>query len=112
MGAYAKFIVQALTGVAVAVAPLLAAGSLAPAAWVNVAIVALGALGVLAAPNVPHAPVTKAVLAGLTTLMVALHDLLEAGSGFGYAMWWQLGLAALGALGVYLFPNSPAPAKV
>jgi hypothetical protein len=110
MGTYAKFIVQAMTAIVVAIAPLLAQGVLDSAAWVNVAIVAVGALGVLAAPNAPHAPVTKAVLAGLTVILVLLHNLLEAGSGWGYSTWWQLGLAALGAIGVYLFPNQPKPA--
>lgn len=72
--------------------------------WLNVAVLAVGALGVFAAPNVPGARVTKAVLAVLSAVLVLAVNLIA--GGIDLSEWIQLGLAALGALGVYAVPNT------
>lgn len=76
--------------------------------WVNVAIAGIGAAAVFAAPNVPGAAYTKAVLAVLTAVLTLLASFLLVGD-LGTSEWLQLGVAALGALGVYAVPNSGSP---
>lgn len=75
--------------------------------WVNIAIAGVGAAAVFAAPNVPGAAYTKAVLAVLTAVLTLLADLLLVGP-LGTSEWLQLGVVALGALGVYAVPNRGA----
>ena len=72
--------------------------------WINIAIAGVGALAVFAAPNVPGARVTKAVLAVLSAVLVLLVNLIA--DGITMSEWMQLGVAALGALGVYSVPNT------
>lgn len=67
--------------------------------WVNVAIVGVGAAGVFAAPNVPGARYTKAVLAVLAAVLTLLASAIT--DGITVTEWVQIGIAALGALGVY-----------
>jgi hypothetical protein len=74
--------------------------------WINIAIAGVGALAVFAGPNVPGARVTKAVLAVLSAVLVLLVNLIV--DGVTMSEWMQLGVAALGALGVYAVPNSGA----
>lgn len=76
---------------------------ISPVEWINVAILAVGALAVFAAPNVPGASITKAVLAVLSAVLVLLVNLIV--DGVTVSEWLQLGVAALGALGVYAIPN-------
>jgi hypothetical protein len=86
-------IVAALTGDAV----------ISDVEWINIAIAGVGALAVFSAPNVPGAPVTKTVLAVLSAVLVLLVNLIA--DGVTISEWMQLGVAALGALGVYAVPN-------
>jgi 2-keto-3-deoxy-6-phosphogluconate aldolase len=79
--------------------------TITPVEWVNVAILGAGALGVFAAPNVPGARYTKAVLAVITAVLTLTVQLLFDGV-LDVTDWLQLGVAALGALGVYAVPNS------
>jgi len=72
--------------------------------WLNVAVLAVGALGVFAAPNVPGARYTKAVLAVLSAVLVLAVNLIA--DGIDLSEWIQLGLAGLGALGVFAVPNT------
>jgi hypothetical protein len=72
--------------------------------WINIAISGVGALAVFAGPNVPGARVTKAVLAVLSAVLVLLTNLIV--DGVTISEWMQLGVAALGALGVYAVPNT------
>lgn len=74
--------------------------------WVNVAILAVGACGVFAAPNVPHSRYTKAVIAVLTAVLTLLVNMITGGLDVSEVL--QLGVAALGALGVYAVPNAPS----
>ena len=74
--------------------------------WINVAILGVGALMVFTGPNVPGARATKAVLAVLAAVLVLAVNLIA--DGIDMSEWIQLGLAALGALGVYAVPNTGA----
>jgi hypothetical protein len=71
--------------------------------WINVAISGVGALAVFAGPNVPGSTITKAVLAVLSAVLVLLVNLIA--DGITISEWMQLGVAALGALGVWAVPN-------
>lgn len=74
--------------------------------WINVAILGVGSLAVFAGPNVPGSRYTKAVLAVLSAILVLLVNLIV--DGITVSEWLQLGVAALGALGVYSVPNRGA----
>jgi 2-keto-3-deoxy-6-phosphogluconate aldolase len=74
--------------------------------WINIAIAGVGALAVFSAPNVPGAPVVKTILAVLSAVLVLLVNLIA--DGITISEWMQLGVAALGALGVFVVPNQPA----
>jgi hypothetical protein len=89
-------VVAALTGDAV----------ISDVEWINIAIVGVGALAVFASPNVPGARVSKAILAVLSAVLVLLVNLIA--DGITISEWMQLGVAALGALGVYAVPNTGA----
>lgn len=71
--------------------------------WINIGIAGVGALAVFSAPNVPGAPVVKTILAVLSAVLVLLVNLIA--DGVTISEWMQLGVAALGALGVYAVPN-------
>jgi drug/metabolite transporter (DMT)-like permease len=100
--ALAAIIATVLSGV---VAALTLDETITPAEWINVAILAAGAAGVFAAPNVPGSRYTKAVLAVITAMLTLAVQLLVDGT-LDLTDWLQLGVAALGALGVYAVPNS------
>lgn len=72
--------------------------------WINLAILAVFALAVFTAPNVPGARYTKAALAVLAAVLTLLVNLIA--DGITISEWMQLGVAALGALGVLSIPNS------
>ena len=97
----AAVVATVLTGV---VAALTGDAVIDDVEWINVAIVGVGALAVFAAPNVPGARVTKAVLAVLSAVLVLLVNMIA--DGITMSEWMQLGVAALGALGVYAVPNT------
>ncbi len=85
------------------VAALTGDNHVSPVELVNVAILAVGACAVFAAPNVPGARYVKAVLAVLSAVLVLLVNIIA--DGVTVSEWLQLGVAALGALGVYAVPN-------
>lgn len=99
--AIAAVVATVLSGV---IAALTGDATISPAEWINVAILAAGALAIFAAPNVPGAPITKAVLAVITAVLTLSVQLISDGS-LDLTDWLQLGVAALGALGVYAVPN-------
>jgi len=88
------------------VAALTGDGVVGDVEWINIAIAGVGALAVFAAPNVPGARYTKAVLAVLSAVLMLLTNLIA--DGVTISEWMQLGVAALGALGVYAVPNTGA----
>jgi uncharacterized membrane protein len=102
MRVYLKFAAQVLATVLVAVVALLN-GTNHPGASdvVNVVIVALGAIAVLGAGNLPEGvwAHTKTIVAAATAVAVAIQSVVT--DGISAAEWLQVGLAALGALGVY-----------
>lgn len=102
--ALAAVIATVLSGV---VAALTLDQTITAVEWVNVAILGAGALGVFAAPNVPGAAYTKAALAVITAVLTLTVQLLFDGA-LDLTDWLQLGVAALGALGVYAVPNTGA----
>jgi 2-keto-3-deoxy-6-phosphogluconate aldolase len=108
MNKYAKFIAIVLATVISGVTAALAGDSIvSPTEWVNIAILGVGALGVFAAPNVPGAAFTKSILAVLAAVLTVLASAII--GGISTTEWLQIGLAALGALGVYAIPNSDDP---
>lgn len=103
--ALAAVVATVLSGV---IAALTGDQTISPGEWINVAIMAAGALAVFTAPNVPGAPITKAVLAVVTAVLTLAVNLIA--GGIDMTEWLQLGMAALGALGIYAVPNSaPQP---
>lgn len=71
---------------------------------INVAIAVVSAGSVFAAPNVPGAMYTKSILAVLGAVLVFLTSAIT--DGISTSEWMQIGVIALGALGVYAVPNS------
>jgi len=102
---YAKAVAAVVATVLSAIAAALTGDNVIDTTeWLNVAVLAVGALGVFAAPNVPGAQYTKSVLAVLSAVLVLAVNLIA--DGIDLAEWIQLGLAGLGALGVYAVPNN------
>lgn len=104
---YGKFFAQVVAAVlAAVVAALNGADHPGASDWVNCAIVSLGAIAVLGAGNLPEGVwrYAKLLVSTATAVAVLLQSVLT--DGISSAEWIQLGLAALGALGVY---GSPAP---
>ena len=101
---YAKAIAIVLaTVLSGVIAALTGDGVVSTQEWVNVALLAAGAAAVFTAPNVPGARYTKSVLAVLTAVLTLAVNLIT--GGLDVTEWLQLGMAALGALGVYAVPN-------
>lgn len=101
---YSKAIAAVLATILAAIVAALGDGSINPVEWINVAILAVGACAIFAAPNVPGAPVTKAILAVLSAVLVLLTSFIGDGM-LTTSEWLQLAVAALGAAGVYAVPN-------
>lgn len=103
---YAKALAAIVATVLSAVIAALTGDSvISPVEWVNVAIAGVGSAAVFSAPNVPGSAYTKSVLAVLTAVLTLLADLLLLGT-LGTSEYLQLGVVALGALGVFAVPNS------
>lgn len=103
---YAKFLAAAAAAVLAAVVPALSGDNRVDSSeWVNIVILGLGAASVLAAPNVSGARYTKLTLAVATAVATAAASLIH--DGISLTDWLQLGLAALGALGVWRLPYTP-----
>ena len=89
-----------------------------PASWTNVAVGLAGVVAVFTAPNAPTGPSTKYWLAMLSAVLMAVVTQMSAQPhGAGAGSWLQVGVAAVGALAVYLVPNTtggavPAPPAV
>lgn len=104
---YAKALAAVITtGLSGIIAGLTGDGVIDTAEWINVAILAAGAAAVFTAPNVPGARYTKSTLAVLTAVLTLAVNLIP--GGMTLTEWLQLGMAALGALGVYAVPNRGA----
>ena len=105
---YAKAGVAVLAAIASAIVAAAVDGNITTLDWVQVAIAGASAASVFTAANVPHAPVTKFALAVIMAVLQAAVTLL-ADPHHG-ALWWQLLVAAAGAIAVYGIKNSPEPA--
>jgi len=101
--ALAAVVATILSGV---IAALTGDSAISTTEWINVAILAAGALSVFTAANVPGAAITKAALAVITAVLMLAVNLVA--GGLDVTEWLQLGMAALGALGVYAVPNTPS----
>lgn len=100
---YWKAIISVVAaGLSAIAAALTGDGAIDATEGVNVVILTLGAAAVLVAPNVPGSQYTKVLHAVLTAVAVAAASLVADGLSWTDAA--QLGVAALGALGVYLAP--------
>lgn len=107
MTQYAKFFAAVVATVLTALsAALFGDNTISATEWVNVAIAGVGAAAVFAAPNVPGARYTKTVIAVLTAVLTVLASAIV--GGITVTEWIQIGLAALGAVGVYSVPNQPS----
>lgn len=107
---YAKAIAAVVATILSGLVAALMDGTIDPTEWINVAILGVGALAVFAAPNVPGARYTKSVLAVLAAVLTLLVSLIP--GGISLSDWLQIGVAALGALGVWAVPNSGQPDPV
>lgn len=103
MKTYGKFLAMVVATVLTAVLAAMAGDNVVSATeWVNVAIAGVGAAAVFTAPNIPGAAFTKSVLAVLTAVLMVLASAIV--GGVSTTEWMQIGLAALGAVGVYAAP--------
>lgn len=103
---YAKLAAQVLAAAFAAVAAAVAGDNHIEASEaVNVLIVTLGAVAVLGAGNLPAGVwrYTKVIVSAATAVAVLLQSVIT--GGVSTAEWWQLAIAAVGALGVHLAPG-------
>lgn len=100
---YAKFLLAVAATVLTGLVGAYTDGVITNAEWINVAIMGVAALGVFAAPNVPGSMYTKAILAVLAAVLAALASFIT--DGISQSELMQLGVIALGALGIYAVPN-------
>lgn len=108
---YAKMFAQVgATILAAVIAALTGDQAIGVDEWLIIATVGVGAAAVFTGPNIAGAPITKVVLSVLAAILGALVSAIT--GGITVTEWLMLGMAALGALGVYAVPNtaSPAPA--
>jgi hypothetical protein len=105
---YAKAGVAVLSAIVSAIVAAAVDSNITTLDWVNVAIAGATAASVFAAPNVPHAPVTKFALAVIMAVLQTAVTLIA--DPHHTALWWQLLVAAAGAIAVYGVKNSPEPA--
>jgi hypothetical protein len=103
MKTYGKFLAMVVATILTAVLAAMAGDNVVSSTeWVNVAIAGVGAAAVFTAPNIPGAALTKSVLAVLTAVLMVLASAIV--GGVSTTEWMQIGLAALGAVGVYAAP--------
>jgi hypothetical protein len=105
---YAKAGVAVLSAIASAIVAAAVDGNITTLDTVNVAIAGASAASVFTAPNMPHAPVTKFTLAVIMAVLQAAVTLIA--DPHHAAPWWQLLVAAAGAIAVYGVSNTPEPA--
>jgi hypothetical protein len=100
---YLKTIAHLLVTVMAAIIAASADDRIDSIEWVNTLILFLGTVSVLGAGNMPEGiwKRTKAIVAAATAAAVVAHTLLSAGLSLGLTEYLQMGVAALGALGVY-----------
>lgn len=100
---YAKLLAQVVATVLVALIAVWS-GGIDPQEWVTVAIAAVTAWNVFTSPNVPGAKYSKVFVAVAGAVAAALSTFILGGVDASELM--QLGVIALGALGVYAVPNT------
>lgn len=107
---YAKALVAILTAALGVLVTALTDNRVTPVELTNLAIAVLTAAAVYLVPNLPAGPGAwaKAIVAVAGTALQALAPLLLEGH-VTPAGWVIVALAALGALGVGIVPNTPAP---
>jgi hypothetical protein len=76
--------------------------------WTNVAVAVATVVSVFTAPNVVSSPATKSLLATVSTVLTGAVTVLAA-HHIGAGSWLQVGVAAVGALAVYVVPNASRP---
>ena len=101
---YSKCVLAIVATVLTGIVGAYTDGQVTNVEWINIAIMGVTACAVFAAPNVPGAMYTKAVLAVLGAVLAGLASFITDGISQSEAM--QLGVIALGALGIYAVPNS------
>jgi lysylphosphatidylglycerol synthetase-like protein (DUF2156 family) len=113
---YLKTLAQLIATILVAIIAASADDRIDSIEWVNVIILALGTVSVLGAGNMPEGiwKRTKLIVSAATAGAVAAHTFLSAGLSLGLTEWLQIGVAVLGALGVYAVKGPqvvPAPRR-
>lgn len=106
---YAKFVLAVVATVLTGLVGAYTDGVITNVEWINVAIVGVGACGVFAAPNVRGAMYTKAIIAVLSAVLAALASFIT--DGISQSELMQLGVIALGAIGIYAVPNSTSEVR-
>ena len=92
----------AATALSLIVAALVGDNTVTGVEWLTVGTTLATAASVFAAPNVPGARYTKVILAIIGAVLTASTTFLT--DGITLSEWLQIGLAALGAVGVYAAP--------
>lgn len=103
---YSKSLSYILVAVLMAVVAPLSDGILTLPEGINLGVVALGAIGIYLVPNIPESyrSYSKGGIAFLTAIAVTLVSVLSGGiTGAEVA---QIALAAFGAIGVVIIPNT------
>lgn len=102
---YAKFAAQIVATVLAAVVAGLVDDRLDFTEWLNVGVIGLGAVAVLGAGNLPAGVwrYTKTIVSAASAVLVLWQSLASA--GMTGSEWLQLGIAALGAVGVAAMPG-------
>jgi hypothetical protein len=106
---YAKFVMAIVATILTGLVGSYTDGVITNVEWINVAIMGVGACGVFAAPNVPGSMYTKSIIAVLSAVLAALASYIT--DGISQSELMQLGVIALGALGVYAVPNSTSEVR-
>lgn len=108
MGKLTKFFAQIVATVGVALAPVIADNQITPTEGVSVGITFVGAVLVLGATNTPSGfwLYAKGWFSALMAALVAANQFVGDGWGLDGNEWIQVGIAALGAVGVIGLRNT------
>jgi hypothetical protein len=106
---YAKFALAVVATVLTGLVGAYTDGVITNVEWINVAIMGVGACAVFASPNVPGSMYTKTIIAVLSAVLAALASFIT--DGISQSELMQLGVIALGAIGIYAVPNSTSEVR-
>lgn len=108
---YAKAAAMVAATVASAIVAALTDQEITSIEWFNIAVAGIGAISVGIVPNLDAGvgKYAKAVVAVALAVVTLAADLVD--GGMSTSEWWQLAIAAFGAVGVYGFSGPTHPAN-